>query len=126
MILCIPIKENKGLKSEVYSHFGSAPAFLLYDSEKQSEEIVVNSDNEHTHGMCQPMKSVSNRNIHSVIVGGIGKHALEKLHAAKIKVYKSESKTARENINLFNKSLLKEFTLDDGCDQHMRRHRHDG
>ena len=124
MILCIPITENKGLKSEVYSHFGSASAFLLYDSEKESEEIVVNSDNEHTHGMCEPMKSISNRNIHSVIVGGIGKRALEKLHSMKIKVYKSESKTVVENIELFNKSLLKEFTPDDGCDHNIRRHQH--
>ncbi|MBT8385963.1 MAG: NifB/NifX family molybdenum-iron cluster-binding protein [Ignavibacteria bacterium] len=122
MNLCIPIKENNGLQSEVYSHFGSAYAFLLFDTEKEQVEIINNSDKKHSHGECEPMKSISSRDVNAVIVGGIGTRALEKLHALHIKVFKSKEGTAIENVKLFKKASLQEFTPDDGCAHHNRRH----
>lgn len=125
MKLCIPIKENKGLESSIYSHFGSAQAFLLFDTENEEEEIIENSDKHHAHGQCEPMESIKGRNVDVVIVGGIGTRAIIKLHALKIKVFKSEAGTALHNVDLFKKSLLKEFTEDDGCAHHNRGHRHE-
>ena len=124
MKLCIPVKENKGLESSVNSHFGSTPAFLLFDTEKEQVEISNNKDKRHNHGECEPMNSIKGRDVDAVIVGGIGTRAMKKLHALKIKVYKSEKGTALHNIDLFKKSLLQEFTPDDGCAHHQRRHRH--
>ena len=123
MRLCIPIKKSNGLNSEIFSHFGSASAFLLFDTEKEQVEIINNSDKQHSHGECEPMKSISSRDVNAVIVGGIGIRALEKLHALHIKVFKSKEGTASENIELFKKSSLQEFTPDDGCAHHNRRHR---
>ena len=124
MKLCIPIKKNKGLESSVNTHFGSAPAFLLHDTETDENEFINNSDHHHNHGQCEPMKSIKNRDVDIVIVGGIGTRAIKKLHALQIKVFKSEAGTVWENLELFKKSLLQEFTPDDGCAHHQRRHRH--
>lgn len=118
MKLCIPIKENNGLKSEVYSHFGSSSAFVIYDTNNQDFELLNNFDQHHVHGQCHPLNSINSKNIGAVIVGGIGARAINKLQAENIKVFQSEPGTVELNINLFNKSLLKELTDKDACVHH--------
>ncbi|MCM8783155.1 MAG: hypothetical protein NC818_00015 [Candidatus Omnitrophica bacterium] len=56
MRICIPTETDKGLKAQVYSHFGSAPYFTIYDTEKETIETVTNTNTDHLHGNCQPMK----------------------------------------------------------------------
>ena len=119
MKLCIPVKENKGIKSPVYSHFGSSSAFIIYDTDNENIEVLDNSDQNHVHGQCHPMNSINGKNIDAIIVGGIGARAINKLQANNIKVFKSEPGTVEHNLNLFKKSLLLEFTDDDACVHHM-------
>ena len=118
MKLCIPIMENKGLESIVYSHFGSASTFLIYDIDKESVEEIDNSDKQHIHGQCHPMNSIDNKNIDAIVVGGIGARAINKLQANNIKVFRSEPGTVGFNIDLFRKNMLQELTLDDACAHH--------
>ncbi len=33
MKICFPVQENEGLGSRVYNHFGSAPMFIVVDTE---------------------------------------------------------------------------------------------
>ena len=61
MKICIPIVENKGLEAKVNAHFGSAPYFLIYDNEKGAFEVISNSDSQHMHGMCHPLKALDNK-----------------------------------------------------------------
>ena len=119
MKLCIPTMENNGLDSKVYSHFGSASAFIIYDTESDTLEELDNSDKQHIHGQCHPMNSLNGRNIDAIIVGGIGARAIEKLQANNIKVFRSEPGTVESNIELFKKGLLKELTLEDACMHHL-------
>jgi len=118
MKLCIPIKENKGLKSEVYSHFGSSSAFIIYDINNENIELLDNSDQHHVHGKCNPINSISGKNIEVVIVGGIGARAINKLQAENIKVFQSKPGTVEYNVNMFKKSLLKEITEQEACVHH--------
>ena len=118
MKLCIPIKKNKDLDSEVYSHFGSASAFIIYDTENQDFVLTNNADKQHLHGQCQPMNSLADKNVDAVIVGGIGERAILKLNAMNIKVYKSESGTVKSNIELFHNSALMELTPEYACAHH--------
>ena len=118
MKLCIPIKENNGLKSEVYSHFGSSSAFMIYDTDNDNIRLLDNSDQHHVHGQCNPINSINGQNIEAIIVGGKGARAISKLHANNIKVFQSEPGTVEHNVNLFNKSLLKELTYKEACAHH--------
>lgn len=118
MKLCIPIKENKGLKSEVYSHFGSAPAFLIFDTNSKEEIIIDNSNMNHVHGACNPIQTIGGRNVDAVIVGGIGGGAISKLNANNIKVFQSAQGTVQLNIDLFNESSLPELAMEHACTQH--------
>jgi predicted Fe-Mo cluster-binding NifX family protein len=121
MKLCIPIKQNNGLDSHAYSHFGSAPAFILFDTGTDEYEIIDNSNMHHSHGACMPMESLIGKNVDAVLVGGIGERAISKLNNQNIKVYHAVSDTVSMNVNMFKKSMLTELTLKDAC-----RHHHGG
>jgi predicted Fe-Mo cluster-binding NifX family protein len=118
MVLCIPINENNGLESLVYSHFGSASTFILYDNETSEYDIIDNSNQNHVHGACHPMDSINGKNVDAILVGGIGARAIDKLNAKNIKVYQATTDTVQRNIDMFNNSLLKQFTLQDACAHH--------
>jgi len=118
MKLCIPVKENKGLKSSVYSHFGSSSAFIICDTDNESFEVLDNSDQHHIHGQCHPISSINGKEIEAIIVGGIGARAISKLQANNIKVFRSEPGTVEHNLSLFKKSLLPQLTDNDACVHH--------
>ncbi len=58
MKICFPVELDKGLESEVYGHFGSAPVFVVFDTEAKSISTINNQDLGHTHGMCNPLKAL--------------------------------------------------------------------
>ena len=118
MKVCIPVKENKGLDSTAYSHFGTAPFFLIFDSQKEEIKAIQNGDLHHEHGKCQPLKAIGGENIDAVLVGGIGAGAISKLNNQGIKVYKVENGTVSMNIELLKEGKLAEFSLDNSCSHH--------
>ena len=40
MKIAFPTQDNKGLESAVYSHFGSAPFFVVVDAENGELEVT--------------------------------------------------------------------------------------
>jgi len=118
MKLCFPVEQKEGLESSVYSHFGSAPAFLIFDTNSKEEIIIDNSNMNHVHGACNPIQTIGGSNVDAVIVSGIGGGAISKLNANNIKVFQSVQGTVQLNIDLFNKSSLPELTMEHACTQH--------
>ena len=118
MRICIPIKENKGLDSIPYNHFGSAPFFLIVDDESNELKVINNGDMNHEHGMCQPLKAIGGENIDAVLVGGIGAGALNKLNSQGIKVYEVANSIVAENIKKLKNNELAEFTVMSSCKHH--------
>ncbi len=118
MKLCFPVQKTFGLESEVYGHFGSAPAFMLVDSDTETITVIDNSDLHHSHGACNPIAALEGRKVDVVVVGGIGGGALMKLHGAGISVYQALGRTVRENIELFNEERLPRFQPGHVCSGH--------
>ncbi len=118
MKLCFPVKEVSGLESEVYEHFGSAPAFFIVDSSTKAFKVVHNADRQHAHGMCNPVGAIEGQEVDAVIVGGIGGGALMKLNRAGIDVYKAMAKTVKVNIELFESGGLPAFQPGHVCKGH--------
>ncbi|HSV99699.1 MAG TPA: NifB/NifX family molybdenum-iron cluster-binding protein [Sedimentisphaerales bacterium] len=73
----------------MYGHFGSAPGFVLVDSETMSVQALGNADQTHEHGQCSPMKALAGAMPDVVVVGGIGAGAVNGLRHAGIRVYQS-------------------------------------
>ena len=120
MKLCFPVNEEKGLESEVHNHFGSAPMFVVYDSESKELRTIKNSNQHHAHGMCMPVQALGGETVDAVILGGIGAGARGKLNAMGIKVLKSEGKTIKDNVALFEEGRLAEITTT--CGHHGHGH----
>lgn len=115
MKICIPVEENNGLESVPFNHFGSAPYFLIYDSESQGIKEIKNEDLHHAHGMCQPLKALGGEAVDAILVAGIGAGALMKLNNQGIKVYKVKEDTAAKNIELLQTGQLQEFSVNNTC-----------
>jgi predicted Fe-Mo cluster-binding NifX family protein len=118
MKICIPVAEDRGLESLVYGHFGSAPTFVLVDSDTMSVESLDNRDQVHAHGQCSPLKALAGARPEAVVVGGIGAGALLGLHNAGIRVYQAAGKTVAEVISLLKQGGLKGIELEHACGGH--------
>lgn len=118
MRICIPTETNEGINAKVYAHFGSAPYFTIYDTKLNKVEVVSNDNMNHTHGMCQPMNVLANKNINAVLCSGMGTRAIQKLNESGIKVYKIIPGKVSDIVEQFINGDIEEITVEDACGQH--------
>ncbi|MFH1152275.1 MAG: NifB/NifX family molybdenum-iron cluster-binding protein [Pseudomonadota bacterium] len=113
-----PSNSDLGLSGSVYGHFGSAPFFVLVDTESSEFQILINQDKDHFHGQCQPLKALGGAVADAVVVGGIGKGALNKLLNAGIKAFRAVEGSVKTNLELLKAGTLPEFSMDETCKEH--------
>ena len=118
MKICFPVQTDEGIESSVYNHFGSAPIFLVVDTDTNALATINNRDQHHTHGACNPMKALDNQKVDAIVVGGIGAGALTRLNQMGIIVHRSLAATVRENMAMFASKSLPELTLQGCCGGH--------
>jgi predicted Fe-Mo cluster-binding NifX family protein len=112
------VQLNKGLESTVYAHFGSAPAFVIVDTDLNQVSAVDNTNSHHVHGACNPVMALGGNAIDVMIVGGIGPGAITKLNSMGVKVFRAGAATVNENIALLKESRLQELSMNDSCQEH--------
>jgi predicted Fe-Mo cluster-binding NifX family protein len=120
MKLCFPVQANEGIESAVYNHFGSAPLFMVVDTQTNAVSAVSNRDQHHVHGACNPMKALDNQQVDAIIVGGIGAGALTRLNQMGITVHRSQAPTIRENLALHANNALPVLTVQGCCGGHSK------
>jgi predicted Fe-Mo cluster-binding NifX family protein len=113
------VRDNEGVESKVYDHFGSAPAFIIVDSEGKEVLAVDNKDLHHAHGACNPIMALDGKSVDAMVVGGIGAGALSKLNAMGIKVYGAGASTVKENLALLGENKLQELSIYNSCRGHQ-------
>ncbi len=118
MKICVPTQEDQGINSVVYGHFGSASYYIIHDTDKGETRSIANMNQHHAHGSCNPMAALGNESIEAMIVGGIGKRAIEGLNAIGIKVYQSIAGTVHENIQALQNGSIAEITSQNACGGH--------
>ena len=106
MKICIPTETNQSLKAKVNTHFGSSPYFLIYDSNKETFQIINNSNEHHIHGMCHPLSVLENLGIDAVVCRGMGVRAVQKLNSGGIKAYRTSAETVEEIIKKYKNGIL--------------------
>ena len=119
MKVCFAVEKNDGINSAVYGHFGSAPLFIVVDTNQKVATPVINKDVGHAHGACNPLRSIGGQPVDAVVVGGIGAGAVMKLNAAGVKVFRAVRESVRENLDLLEQKKLPELTVNDGCSGHQ-------
>jgi predicted Fe-Mo cluster-binding NifX family protein len=122
MKICIPVDEDQGLRSSVCAHFGSAPAFMIVDTDSGGFRTISNNNQHHDHGMCAPLQSLQHEHIDGMVVGGIGMGALNRLNAANIQVYVAAHSTVEATVGAFKAGTLKLLQPSMACAQHGHGH----
>jgi predicted Fe-Mo cluster-binding NifX family protein len=120
MKICFPVQHDDGIDILVYNHFGSAPIFVVVDTEADDLSTINNRDQHHSHGACSPMKALDNQKVDAIVVGGIGAGALTRLNQMGIIVHRSAAATIRENMALFTSQQLPLLTLQGCCGGHSK------
>ena len=119
MKICIPSGQNNDVKSFAYGHFGNAPFYIIFDTERKEYETVDNNHSNHGHGQCNPIKALDDRKVDAVVVGGMGPRALSILSEYGIKVFRADINCrVEEIINDWGKINLRELTMNDACSHH--------
>ncbi len=121
MKLCFPVAQNTGLDSPVYGHFGSAPLFVVVDTETRELQEINNRDLDHRHGGCSPVKALGRGTADAVVVGGIGGGALNGLRRAGYQVLLAQGATIAENLASLDRLTPVEAQL---CAGHGEGHGH--
>ena len=112
------VEVNEGLESAVYGHFGSAPAFVIVDTELKQVSAVDNTNAHHVHGACNPVMALGGNSVEAMVVGGIGPGAIMRLNELGISVYRALAATVGENMTLLMEKRLPLISLDESCQQH--------
>jgi len=118
MRICIPTEDKGGINANVYGHFGSAPYFTIYDTDKETFRTVDNTNAHHSHGMCHPIGVLGASSIDVVVCQGMGMRAVQKLNEANVKTYRADGKTVADIVNKFKAGELEEITVQNACVQH--------
>ncbi len=119
MKICVPTRDSEGLDSGVYGHFGSAPYFLVYDTESDDHQVLDNAGRVHEHGRCNPLAAFARSPIDVLLTAGIGAGALLRLNEAGIKAFRCATEgSASEAIRSFRSGSLHEISPEEGCGHH--------
>lgn len=119
MKICFPVETDMGMESDIFGHFGSAPFFVVVNTEDNTTTTINNQDLGHIHGQCNPMKALNGKMVDAIVVGGIGGGAITGLNNMGIKVYKASTGMIKEDLQLFNTGSLMEMTMAHTCGGHI-------
>ena len=122
MKICFPVAHNEGLESMVFGHFGSAPRFVVVDTETREVHEVANRDRQHAHGACSPLRALGGQVVDAVVASGIGGGALKGLNRAGLKVYQAGGVTIADNLACMAEAELPELMADQVCGGHGHGH----
>jgi predicted Fe-Mo cluster-binding NifX family protein len=122
MNLCIPVTQDNGMQSPLSAHFGSAPLFLIVDTDTGACQTILNQNLHHGHGGCQPLRALAGHAVDGVVVGGIGMGAMMKLKAAGIRVYLADQPTVQEAVAACKAGTLQEADPAMACAHHGHGH----
>ncbi|MCK5147415.1 NifB/NifX family molybdenum-iron cluster-binding protein [bacterium] len=118
MKICFPTTEDNGLESTVFGHFGSAPFFVICDTDTMETIALDNQDKIHEHGGCNPLAALGGEKVDAIVVGGIGKGAIMGLNRAGIKVYQAYKGTVNQNVQAWKDGQVKEMSPEGACGGH--------
>lgn len=118
MKIAFPAEQDLGLDSPVYGHFGTARYFIVVDTDTGEPTSIENGDRDHSRGNCKPVAAFGGMAVDAVVVGNIGRGALEKLAQAGIKTYRGIEGTVSENIALAKIGRLPAYPAHQTCASH--------
>lgn len=115
MRIAFPVLENKGLKSKIDSHFGTAKHFLIVDTETNDVEFTDNQKLGEDGVQCKASVFGKKADIDAVITQCMGDGSQRTLAKSNIQIYQAQEELVDQNLTLFDKGELKLFHIFDIC-----------
>jgi len=110
MKIIVPL-ENKSLDAPVCPSFGRTPLFVLFDTEKETEEFLNNEAAASQGGAgIKAAQMLVDNGAKAVITYRLGENAAQVLNAANIEIYKAQDGTVKDNIEKFKEGKLSLLT----------------
>ncbi len=101
MKVAVPV-DDKNLETTVCVSFGRAPFFIIYDTDTKEHIFMDNSAADSPGGAgIKAAQAIVDRQVDALLTPRCGENAAEVIKAAGIKLYKTESQSAMDNINSF-------------------------
>ncbi len=117
MKIAIPTMDMAGMDAIVGQHFGSSPAYTLYDTETKIAESVANTSR-HAGGQGYPPEILRAMGVDMLICKGLGIKALEMFTELGITVLTGAQQTVKETIDMWEAGALSEASKDSACKGH--------
>lgn len=101
MKVAVPV-DDKSVDSTVCQSFGRAPYFLIYDTEAGKGEFMDNGAAVSQGGAgVRAAQAIADQEIAALLAPRCGENAAAVFQAAGIDIYRTQSKSARENIDAY-------------------------
>lgn len=117
MIVSIPVMDNAGLDSKLSEHFGKAPSYLLYDTEKNEAKTIPNRS-DHMGGTGAPPEHMAMAKVEIIVCSGLGPKALHMLEGLGIKVYVGAKGSAKDALAAWRSGALQIASEENACKSH--------
>lgn len=118
MRICIPVSDGAGLNARVHTHFGSAPFYVIAETDTSALATISNGDCGHPHGQCAPVDSIRGRDIDAVVCSGMGRRAYAALRDAGIEVLLCDAFTVDGVLAAVRDNAVATPSEDDMCQGH--------
>lgn len=105
MKACIPVAKDHGLSSVVFPHFGSAPVFLVIDTDTGLVAAHPNPS-AGTPGRTHALDAVGEDRVDVAVVGNIGEGAIVRFQAKGIPVYRAVRSTVAQVVSALKAGML--------------------
>jgi predicted Fe-Mo cluster-binding NifX family protein len=109
MKICFPVAVDNGINSELFSHFASAPQFLIIDTESGNIETVENCDVKDPMKGCDPFAALQERNLDRIIVDAIGDAIHQTMNMCGFRVFAATSSNLQQLIEALKNEELDEI-----------------
>ena len=124
MKICIPTKDDRGLESRAYGHFGSAPFFAMVDADSGRPEVVRNTDLHHGPHSCHHVDGLKAHDVDIVVCNGVGRRAFVALQEAGIDVQVPKHATVADIVRAMRAGEVHRLSADEACGGGRHGHRH--
>jgi predicted Fe-Mo cluster-binding NifX family protein len=109
MKIAIPM-DDKNMEASVCISFGRAPYFLIYDTESNESLFLENSAAASQGGAgIKAAQFLADHKADVLLTPRCGENAAQVIKAASIKMYKTISGSAKDNVNAFTEGKLSLF-----------------
>lgn len=109
MKICFPVAVDNGINSELFSHFASAPQFLIVDLKSGEVETVDNCDARNPVKGCDPFAALQGKNLDGIVVDAIGDAIHQAMNMCGFRVFTASSNNLQQLVEAFKKEELEEI-----------------